>query len=176
MRMGRVLTVLYLVPVGNGYAQDLPLQPGQRVRVTVPSADVRTQQATFQRIAGDIVVLLSASYALSDVTRLDVHRGTRRNWDRGLLLGGAVVGAVGLGLGIAWMADCEDNQSSMCPDPPSGALWLAPIGFLAGGLVGAGIGAASKRDRWEEVPLSRLRVASVTMRDGQLGLAVSVAL
>jgi len=172
MRLSILLSTLLLVPLAAAGAQDLPLQPGQRVRVTVPSVDVSKQKATFQRIAHDTLVLSSASYALSDVTQLEVQ-GRRSNWDRGALYGGVAVGAVGLGLGIAWMVEC-DKGGELCPDPPAASLLLAPIGFLAGGVLGAGIGALTTRDKWEQVPLERLHVGPVAMRNGRIGFGLSM--
>ena len=49
---------------------------------------------------------------------------------------------------------------------------------LAGGLLGAGVGAvigwAIKTERWEEVPLDRLQLNMVPLRDGGFALGVSV--
>jgi hypothetical protein len=39
---------------------------------------------------------------------------------------------------------------------------------------GGGIGAVYKTDRWEEVPLDRLRVSIVPLRDGRLGFGLEV--
>jgi hypothetical protein len=54
----------------------------------------------------------------------------------------------------------------------------AILGVLLGGAGGAGIGAligaSSKTDRWEEIPLDRWRVTPVATRDGRFGLAASL--
>jgi hypothetical protein len=161
---------LYLVPVGNGYAQDLPLQPGQRVRVTVPSADVSKQEATFQRMAGDSLVLSSASYATADVTRLDVHAGRRSNTVAGALIGALVLGGAAL---VTVEAVCNSGQMT-CGSENASAI-AGALGVAGGALLGAAIGAAVKSDKWEEVPLDRWRVGVVSTRDGQLALGVSLA-
>jgi hypothetical protein len=44
----------------------------------------------------------------------------------------------------------------------------------AGGLVGLGIGALFKTERWEEVPLDQLRVSVAPQPDGRLGVSVSL--
>jgi hypothetical protein len=44
----------------------------------------------------------------------------------------------------------------------------------AGGLVGLGIGALAKSERWEEVSLDRLQVRIVSLRDGRFALGLSV--
>jgi hypothetical protein len=48
------------------------------------------------------------------------------------------------------------------------------VGGLGGALIGALIGSASKTDRWQEVPLDRLRVSLGPQRDGRFGLGASV--
>ncbi len=45
---------------------------------------------------------------------------------------------------------------------------------IFGALVGMGIGAFIKSERWEEVPLDRLTVLPQVTLDGRLGLAASV--
>jgi len=54
------------------------------------------------------------------------------------------------------------------------ALGAAAFG-VTGALVGLGIGALLKSERWEEVPLDRLRVNIVPQRDGRFALGLSVA-
>jgi hypothetical protein len=44
-----------------------------------------------------------------------------------------------------------------------------------GALVGAGIGALIKTDRWEEVPLDGLRMRFALQRTGALALKLSVS-
>jgi hypothetical protein len=45
-------------------------------------------------------------------------------------------------------------------------------GAIVGGLLGAFVW---KTDKWEEVPLDRLRMSVVPQRDGRHGLGVSIA-
>jgi hypothetical protein len=53
----------------------------------------------------------------------------------------------------------------------TGALVFGAVG----GFVGGGIGAMSSSERWKEVPLDRLRVSIVPLRDGRFALGLSVA-
>jgi hypothetical protein len=48
------------------------------------------------------------------------------------------------------------------------------IGGLGGALIGALIGSASKTDRWQEVPLDRVRVSLAPQRSETFGLGLSV--
>jgi hypothetical protein len=47
--------------------------------------------------------------------------------------------------------------------------------MFGGAAVGLVVGAFTKTDRWEEVPLDRLRVSIVPQRDGRFALGVSVS-
>jgi hypothetical protein len=53
---------------------------------------------------------------------------------------------------------------------------LIGAGFfgLVGTVVGAGVGALTKTERWEEVPLDQLQVQPVATVAGRFGLAVSL--
>ena len=61
---------------------------------------------------------------------------------------------------------------------PAGREETAMLGaaiFGFGGVVfGALIGASSQTDRWEEVPLDRVRVSLGPQRDGRFGFGASV--
>ena len=170
-----VATIPILTGCGGNPAPTVAPEPGARVRVTAPDVDGRRYDGTLVGLPTDTIVVDTLRVALASVTRLDMHWGRKSNWDKGLLYGGAGVGAVGLGLGIAWWADCGDSGGEWCPDEGWHALILAPIGFLAGGIVGAGVGALIRSDKWEEVPLDRLRVSVVPQGNGRFGLAASIA-
>ncbi|MDH3456271.1 MAG: hypothetical protein OER90_05465 [Gemmatimonadota bacterium] len=172
MRAVALLAAFLLAPLADALGQELPLQPGQRVRVTVPNLDVSKQETQFQRLNRDTLVVSSASYALSDVTRLDVWRGQRSVAGKGALfgfVGGAVVGAVvGYSLG-----DSEGFCVFACSAEAKGA-WGAGIGGGAGAISGLLIGALIKTDKWERVAVDRLRVSVVPRRDG-FGVGASIA-
>jgi hypothetical protein len=171
MRLSILLATLLGAPVAHAAAQNSPLQPGQRVRVTVPSWHVSKQQTAFQRMAGDTLVLLSASYALADVARLDVHAGRKSHTWLGVGIGSLV--GVGVGIGIYQAA----GGSSTCPaaDPATCTLAVAGIGALGGALLGAVVGGSIKTDKWEEVPLDHWRIGIAPTRHGRVGLGASLS-
>lgn len=115
--------------------------------------------------------------ALTQVTRLDVHRGTKGNAGKGALIGGSVLGAAGLGLSILFVAGgCEFVDSSGCDGSGPAVIAIGTaITFGAGALLGAVTGAFIKSDRWEEVPVYQPRVSFAPQRDGRFSLGLSVA-
>lgn len=92
--------------------------------------------------------------ALSDVERLELSLGQHRNMGRGAWIGG-LVGAVAGGVAGAIEGSKCEERAFFCPGAGGGAL----LGALAGGgpgvLIGLGIGAAVKSERWSEVSSQR---------------------
>ncbi|NIM48165.1 MAG: hypothetical protein GTN78_20805 [Gemmatimonadales bacterium] len=170
--------VLLVVPFATAVAQQQPppLEPGQRVRVTVPTRDMNKHVETFRRLRGDTLVLESMRCPLSDVTRLEVHRGEKSKAGKGALFGGLVGAGLGVVASVVWAAhDCEfiDNVGCEGEEVAVMAGGTAILG-AAGALLGAGVGALIQTDRWEEVPLDRLRVSLVPQRDG-FGIGASIS-
>jgi hypothetical protein len=151
-----------------------PVQPGDRVRVTALGCGLRRFETTVEALRGDALVLPGDPSRSSNpinncpfasVTRLEVPRGRKSHVLPGLGLGylvGAVVGAA--------VSDCEPSSSTqgICEAVP------IALGASAGLVIGAIFGALIKTDRWEEVPLDKLRVSLVPQRDGWFALGVSV--
>jgi len=169
MRSIAVLLGFILVPLGTAASQQVPLEPGQRVRVTVPPLAVRNQQGIFQAVRGDTLVLADTSYLLADVARLDVYR--RRSswgWWKGAIIG--VLAGVGVGATAGALVDCSatdfDNESDCVT---IGVMAGAPLGFLVGALWGAAI----RTDKWEWIALGRPEVRVVGTGDG-LGVVALV--
>ena len=82
---------------------------------------------------------------------------------------GVPTGAV---LVLLWTTAGSDNP---CKDYPAAcAAGGAAVVGVTGALVGLGIGALSKSERWEDVPLDRLRVSIVPLPDGRLAFGLSV--
>jgi hypothetical protein len=67
MRLGTLLAMFVLASPTDAVAQELPLQPGQRVRVTAPALDLNEYEDTLRPLCGDTLVLESLSCPLSDV-------------------------------------------------------------------------------------------------------------
>jgi hypothetical protein len=169
MRALTLLTVLALAFFTDAIAQEQPLQPGQRVRVTAPTLDMDRHEETFQQLRGDTLVVISTRCPLSDVARLEEYRGRKLwGWWKGGLIGLAV--GAGAGLAVGASSDCTswDQSEEWCTGVGAG------IGAGAGLLVGTAVGFAIKTDRWEDVPLDRVRVGVVSERDG-FGIMASIA-
>ena len=167
------LAILALSPFANLAAQEPapPLDPGARVRVTAPGLGIEKQQATFQALRGDTLVVMADSTMycpLGSVTRFDVYRGRKSHWKTGLAVG-AVLGAIAGGA-AGYASEAIRYESDFAAPVALGAL----AGAAVVGALGAGVGATMKTDRWEEVPLDQLRVSVVPRRDG-VALGISVA-
>ena len=169
MRGTALLVPILFAPLSGALAQAQPVQPGQRVRVTAPAAwGVARQVGSFVGMRGDTLVVTGDSTLacpLDWVDRLDVHRG-RKSWT---LVGAGIGLVLGAGGGIAFATRDWD----FC-GPCTGVI---PVAIGVGGiLLGAGIGAVIKTDRWEAVPLDQLRAQPLVDRRGRrVGLGMSIA-
>jgi len=172
MRALVILAVLFLAPLADAVTQEQPppLEPGARVRVTVPSRDLTKHVESFRQLRADTLVLESMWLPLSDVTRLDLYAGRQSH-----TLAGAGIGfLVGAGIGAIVVASAGDLDNC---DPFSAtecALILGGIPAGVGLLIGTVAGALSKTDKWEEVPLDRLQVSIVPTRNG-FGVGARIA-
>jgi hypothetical protein len=122
----------------------------------------------------------AASYAVRDVTRVEVSQGRRSRW-----LVGAGVGAVGgagatflvlngtlFGGGSASTAPCNRsaNQDAISVGECVG---LTALGAVAGAGLGALIGGLIRSERWEDRPLTSLRVGAAPSGAVRLGLRLA---
>ena len=149
-------------------AQEQLVFPGERVRVTAPDCALRGQVATLRAIRADTLVLETTECPMASVTRLDVSRGQKSHGRNGAAIG-FPAGAV---LAFAY---CQVGDKTGCEVLGNDAtLGIALIFGGVGVLVGAIVGHAIKTDRWEEVPLERLRVSLAPQRDGRFALGFSV--
>ena len=127
--------------------------------------------------------------ALDPVTKLEVSRGRKSfGAGRGALIGGLVGAASGAIIGAAnyeepppcvpkALFDCSDflGWDRVSPTAAQAAVQWAAFGAVAGYAIGRLLGSAMKTERWEEVPLDRLRLSLGPQRDGRLGLGASVS-
>jgi hypothetical protein len=115
--------------------------------------------------------------AISSLTRLEVSRGRESKARTGGivgLIGGAVAGAV-----ICIASKCSLTSQSVEPLEDEGLNSIAlaaALGGVAGYGVGVLIGSTIKVDRWEEVPLDRLRVTLLPQRRGGVTVGLRVRL
>ena len=150
-----------------------PLASGSRVRVTAPDCALRGQAATFRALRADTLVLETTECPLASVTRFDVSRGQKSRAGIGILVG---AGAGALGAVIYCSQDknefSDEGKCVLFDDDTTP--FQALIFGAAGGIVGGFVGYLIKTDRWEEVPLERLRVSLNPQRDGGFALGFSV--
>ncbi len=192
MRHATILVaILAFVPLASATAQ-VPIRPGEQVRVTHPPicpADTicvgpsprQRSVGTFLAWKADSLVVQSNGDTLSVpvnlVTRLDVSRGRKTNTGKGAGIGFLLGGVVGAVIGLASYEECESQGAFSCIGdlgPGVNALGGAIIGGLVGLVAGVLIGSATETDRWQEVPLDRLRLSLGPQRDCRFGFRASV--
>lgn len=186
----RVATLLLFVPSLGLFAQApaSPPETGTRLRVTL-SCEGPTRSTTARecrakgrlvRWQSDTVVLAgegsAASYALSSIRGVEVSRG-----HRSYRLAGAGTGLV-LGAGVTYLvlnsggstAPCDQdaNQDAMSSEE---CLGLTALGAVAGAGLGFLIGGLFRTERWEEIPLDRLRMGIGPSPGGRLTLALRIS-
>ena len=195
-----LVAILAFVPLASATAQ---AQPGERVRVTqhvlcntICVGRLRHYVGTFVAWKADTLVVQSNGDTLSlpvnPWTRLDVSRGRKSfGAGRGGIIGGVVGAASAAIIGAASYEEPEEPQPCVPRDfldcllrGPRGdrisrtaadaAVQWAVVGAVVGYAIGRLLGSAIKTERWEEVPLDRLRVNLGPQRDGRFGLGASV--
>lgn len=182
-RMLLISLATLLAPLASASGQTVDLEHGQIIRVTAHPYDLRRTPVTLVELGPDslrvqylrsrldhsrvITDSLDLAVPLTAVTKIEVPNGRRSNWDRGARTGAIAGGAVGLLLGGVYAA-C--NDSMVCPETgaqKAGAIVASTVMVgLAGGVVGAIIGAMSSREAWKEVPTGRPRISVIPQRNG----------
>ncbi len=190
-----LLAILTFVPLAGSAAQvqQPPVKRGARVRVTTSppnpcpawntrclrEIDSRRYVGTFVAWKGDTLVVETKGYTLAlpldSVTKLDVSRGRKTNTGEGAVIGLLVGGVVGAVIGYASYEECVGGWACFGDlGPGVNVAAGGVIGGLGGLVAGAFIGLAIETDRWQEVPLDRLRVSLGPQRDGRFGFGASV--
>lgn len=136
----------------TGVAPESVLGERSRVREATPGSPVVESIGIVEGLTRDSVRLDTdlgvRRVALSPTVRLEISRGIHANTGRGAWMG-ALIG--GFGLGVVGAFSC-DGTSIHPFDTPSGcALVGAVLGGAGGALIGLGVGALIKTERWEEV-------------------------
>ena len=150
-----------------GAQEPFVFEPGVRLRVTAPDCELRGQATGFQALRADTLVLEITACPLASVTRLDVSRGQKSHAVVGSLVGAGAGALVGLA-----MCANTDVCGILSDNDIKGEVVATSV--VVGGLLGLLVGYLIKTDRWEEVPLERLRVSLAPQRDGGFALGFSV--
>ena len=169
---GRSITFVLICILGGApteiAAQEpLVLEPGVLVRVTALDCGLRGRAATFRGFRADTLILGTTECPLASVTRLDVSRGQKSHVFVGFLVG------AGAGL-VGSLAVCNFTDTCQVFSDNDVRGDVVTVSGLMGGALGGITGYLVKSDRWEEVPLERLRVSLAPQRDGGFALGFSV--
>ncbi len=160
----------FVIVIGPGSAPTqasggVPLQNGDRIRIKTLGS---TSATTGTLVTADDAALTLAlegrdrtrkTFARSEIAKLEVARGKKRNviWD---VLGGGVVGMA---------VDLVGTKEGGNPCDFGACVILPAMGAGAGALVGLAI----KTERWEKLPAEKVRLAVLPTQHGvQLSLSV----
>ena len=175
--------LLVLAPVELA-AQRRPLHigPGDRVRLWAPRLGIEGSVGTVLALRPDTIVVDRGEtlvLSISTLTRLEVSRGQKSGAGTGGIVGLVTGAAFGAMIGIASAdTDCDWLFSHECDINKE--LESAALATVGGAIVGYGVGvllgSIVKVDRWEEVPLSRLRVRLAPGRGGGFSVGLRVRL
>ncbi len=165
MRFMSALCAVALITPVAAISQVSALDParvdaGSRVRIAAPVFGGKKEVATVVSVTGDSLVLRQGastnyrSVAKSDITGLEVSRGTYTRKGRGALLGLLIGAGTGAAVGYASYQKPKPCEGFSCLGEifgPSSRSFNMGIGATIGGLLGAGVGALvgmSARDSW----------------------------
>ncbi|HEY3121368.1 MAG TPA: hypothetical protein VGL15_12135 [Vicinamibacteria bacterium] len=149
----------------------LPVRAGDRVRIAATSLSetpVEGKVVDIDRTSLRLELPTSkapVAVPLSSIRHLDVSRGRRSKVGRGALIGGASAAAFMSALALIICTsggDCGDGGEIV-----RGVAYVT----VAGAAAGAAVGAAFHDERWELVPLERLRSAT-SRRGARIALRV----
>ena len=134
-----------------------PIEPGQRIRITVPSAHPTRRVGTLVSLTVDSVALAEdtgrtgaatarVAFPVAAVTKVEVSTGVRGHAPQGVVDGGKV-GLIVVLLGFAAGQWAPGDAESIAV-------------FCGGLVVGGVIGAAVVTEDWRRVPLQSLRAGA----------------
>ena len=178
----RACTILFLLLLPSlTAAQQPPLTPGQRVRVTAPDVGLARAHATLEAIEGGELVLRTDAarrVPLASVTRLETYAGRRSHW----LLGAGIGFVAGAGATYLVLNPPGASSTAMCDQSANQdaigtgeCLGLTALGGVAGAGLGALVGMFIKSDKWTDVSRERWRFSIVPQPNGRFTLGASLA-
>ncbi|MEA2763908.1 MAG: hypothetical protein QOK07_312 [Gemmatimonadaceae bacterium] len=165
MRFMSALCAVALITPVPAMSQTSALDParvdaGSRVRIAAPVFGGKKQVATVVSVTDDSLLLRQGastaylSVAKSDITGLEVSRGTHTRKGRGALLGLLIGAGTGAAIGAATYKKPKPCEGFSCFGDilgPSSRGFNVGIGAAFGGLLGTAVGALvgmSARDSW----------------------------
>jgi hypothetical protein len=175
-----MLISLIVAPLATIASQQSPsVKAGDRVRVMAPSVSVSPFVGTFVAIEADSLVVHDSVHtwrlSLASVEQVDFSQGRKSHTLLGAGIGFLVGGGVAVALlytgGSTSLCDQSANQDAMNSGECIG---LTALGGLAGAGLGAIIGGFIRTERWQGIPLKRLRVSLRPQSESRLGLALAV--
>ncbi len=178
-KLASFVTLLLITRVTGLAAQHTLVTPGARVRVSAPTVAERPLLGTVVALEVDTLIVDARGYAhplalpLASLAWLEVSRGQKSRTLKGAGIGFLVGGAAGLATAAIVCAIAGDCAAD---DPYTGLVYavFGVLGAGVGALTGAIIGSTIKVDRWEAVPLDRIRVSLTPTAPGGVGVTVHV--
>lgn len=159
--------VLYLPCSAQEKRQDtFTIAPGAWVRIKAPSVSKRWLIGKIVTINADTLMLRSEKQAtplaisLASMTELEVSQGRKSNAGKGRRIGLLAGAGIGFPLGYA----IGEEEVSRGTVGARSAVFFGYIGLLVGAIIGSG----THTDKWQEVPLDRIRLSISPQRHGGL--------
>lgn len=160
------------MPYGGYYDE---LRKGYRIRLRTGRAPERRAGRILSTCGERMSVAFDGrstaeSVSLGDVTELEIFRGTRGHVGTGALIGtgAGVAGGLALGIGMASDAFFDANASDVAG--------IAILFGAGGALLGAGIGALVRTDRWRRLDPAKVRLGLSPGPRGGLALGLHLSL
>lgn len=156
-----------------------PCEPSVSGSARAPDRDCRSA-GRLARLTGDTLVIeagdSTSAHALESVRRVDISAGTRSHWLAGAAIGFAVGGTVAYVAlssgGSTGTCDRSANQDAVSAGECVALATL--VGAIPGFGLGALVGTFIRSERWQAVPLDRLRVSAGPEPGAGFRLAVSI--
>jgi hypothetical protein len=156
-----LMTPVVVLSQQMGTTEIIVVDAGSRVRIAAPVFGPKRQVGTVVSLTRDTLVLrqgssvATRSVATSDITRLEVSRGSYTRKGKGALWGLLIGAGTGAVLGYALYEEPVCNPptfgcgpSIVGPDSKgSNAVYSGVAGAIVGALIGTLVGSSS-RDRW----------------------------
>lgn len=140
-------------------AETAPIAPGARIRLQVAApeehwiiGELLAATSDTLRVAADSGETTAIPAAAA--SELQISRGRGSHAGKGAVIGGSILGAAGLGLGIGLAAD------GYFAAEPSEVVALTLLSASAGAAIGALLGWTSSSEKWEELPAPWLTSAA----------------